>query len=115
MTSRFTGLAHRTRWSLLCAAVLLWSLLAQPTPSARSASLDTIADHVLGQPNFTSNTPNSGAGGLHWPWAMVIDNSSGRLYVADTQNNRVLSWPNVATLANGQAADIVIGQPDFTS
>src|SRR5208283_5824456 len=34
------------------------------------------------------------------------------IYVADTLNNRVLAWKNATTFTNGQAADLVIGQPD---
>jgi sugar lactone lactonase YvrE len=115
MTSYFAGLAGRAGWPFLCIAVLLCSLLAQPTLPARSASLDTIADYVLGQPNFDSTTPNTGASGLHEPWSVAVDRSSDRLYVADMQNSRVLSWPSAVTRANGQPADIVIGQLDFTS
>ncbi len=48
---------------------------------------------------------------------MAIDTSAtpNRLYVVDTYNNRVLGWNDVATLTNGEAADLVIGQLDFTS
>ena len=33
--------------------------------------------------------------------------------MADTINNRVLSWPNAPAFANGQPADLVLGQPNF--
>ncbi len=36
---------------------------------------------------------------------------SGRLYVADADNNQVLSWPDAATFSTGAAPDLVIGQP----
>jgi hypothetical protein len=36
------------------------------------------------------------------------------LFVADTNNNRVLVWRSFPTV-NGQPADFVIGQPDLTS
>ncbi len=35
------------------------------------------------------------------------------LYVADTLNNRVLGFNNFNAMRNGQAADLVIGQPDL--
>ena len=38
----------------------------------------------------------------------------GRLYVADTQNHRVLIWRTIPT-SSGAPADIVLGQPDFTT
>jgi hypothetical protein len=39
---------------------------------------------------------------------------NGRLYVADTQNNRVLIYNHIPT-TNGVAADVVLGQPNFTT
>ena len=79
---------------------------------------DTAADGVLGQPNFTANTSNNpllpgGANRLFGPFSVSVDHLTARLFVADTSNNRVLSWPNALAFANGQAADLVIGQPDF--
>ncbi len=37
-----------------------------------------------------------------------------KLFVADTQNNRVLIWNTIPT-QNNQPADVVLGQPDFTT
>ncbi len=79
---------------------------------------DTVADGVLGQPNFTANNSNNpllpgGANQLFGPFSVSVDRHSARLFVADTSNHRVLSWPNALAFANGQAADLVIGQPDF--
>jgi NHL repeat len=54
---------------------------------------------------------------LALPIQIAIDQSSSpvHLYVADSFNNRVLGWNNVATFTDGAAADLVIGQPDFFS
>ena len=83
------------------------------------AAHDTTADTVQGQPNFTSSVGNNPlmppANQLNGPVGLAVDAQSGRLFVADVSDNRVLSWPDAAALANGQAADLVIGQPDFTS
>src|SRR6202041_1821343 len=38
-----------------------------------------------------------------------------RLYVVDSQNNRVLGYKSVAALNNLNSADAVFGQPDFFS
>jgi len=80
---------------------------------------DTIADTVQGQPNFTVNNTNNplmpAAAQLNQPYGLAVDAHTGRLFVADTENNRVLSWPNVVAQANGQAADLVIGQPNVIS
>jgi sugar lactone lactonase YvrE len=40
---------------------------------------------------------------------------AGRLWVADTNNHRVLRFDDAAALGNGAAASGVLGQPDFIS
>ena len=87
--------------------VLIWNRI----PTSNNAP----ADVVVGQPNFTtssvtSNTPS--AKSMRGPQGVWIQN--GRLYVADTQNNRVLIFNHIPT-SNGAAADVVLGQPDFTT
>ena len=79
---------------------------------------DTTADRVLGQFDFSHNAANLIDGyGLANAESVAIDASASpnRLYVADTFNNRILGYKDVTTLANGGAADLVIGQPDFIS
>jgi sugar lactone lactonase YvrE len=83
-----------------------------PTP------FDTVADRVIGQPNRRSGTPNywgTSAPSLDQPFNIAIHPGSGRIFVPDTFNHRVLSWANAYALTNGQAADLVIGQPDFNT
>ena len=73
------------------------------------------AEIVFGQPNFTSNTPNITQNGLEDPRGLWVDHS-GRLWVADESNHRVL-WYNraYAITTNQPNADGVLGQPVFTS
>lgn len=85
-----------------------------------AAPADTTADAVLGQSDFTKNSINAGgasasAGSLQEPQRLVVDPTTGRLWVPDSLNNRILSWPSAGSFTNGQAADIVLGQADFTS
>jgi hypothetical protein len=83
-----------------------------------AATGDTVADAVLGQPDFLHEASNTVDGaGLSGPDFVAIDRSvvPNRLYVADTANNRVLAWNNAAAFANGAAADLVLGQLDFYS
>ena len=72
------------------------------------------ADLVLGQENFTTsrvvNPPT--ASSLRGPQGVWIQGN--RVMVADTSNNRVLIWNNFPT-RNNQAADVVLGAPDFTT
>jgi sugar lactone lactonase YvrE len=56
------------------------------------------ASNVLGQPNFTDNTPRLTQSGFDTPYAPTWDNGSQSLWVADLGNNRVLRFnPQVAT------------------
>jgi sugar lactone lactonase YvrE len=76
------------------------------------------ASVVLGQPDFTHNSPNElTASSQNQPQQIAIDASATphRLYVADSSNNRVLGWRNATSFTNGAPADMVIGQPDFNS
>lgn len=90
--------------------VLIWNTIPQTNQAPASV--------VLGQPDFTSVLPNQGRRDnptertLRAPQGVWIQN--GRLFVADTGNNRVLIWNSIPT-SNTQPADLVIGQPDFTS
>ena len=70
------------------------------------------ADLVLGQPNFSTFTNDVTAGSVHNPTGIATDGTV--LAVADTDNNRVLIWLHLPT-RNGQPADVVVGQPNFTS
>jgi uncharacterized protein (TIGR03437 family) len=70
------------------------------------------ADVVLGQTDFNGNNPGTGSSGLRTPSAVATDGV--RLAVADTDNNRVLLWNSIPA-ANGQPADVVLGQPDFVT
>ncbi len=76
------------------------------------------ADVVVGQPDFKTGTSNFGGGntpsakGLRGPQGVWFQD--GRLIVSDTQNHRVLIWNRVPA-SNGAAADVVVGQPNFTT
>jgi hypothetical protein len=86
--------------------VLIWNTI----PSFN----DQPADVVVGQPDFKTatvlNPPT--AKSLRAPQGVWIQN--GKLYVADTQDHRVLIYNHIPT-SNGAAADIVLGAPDMTT
>ncbi len=84
--------------------VLIWNTV----PVANG----TPADVVVGQADFLSNGTGTSATTLNGPncvWSEGV-----RLIVCDSNNNRILVW-NTIPVANGQPADLVIGQADFNS
>lgn len=84
--------------------VLIWRTI--PTVNG------TPPDVVVGQPSFEEGFPRTTAAGMRGPQGVWID--SGRLFVADTLNGRVLIYNSIPS-SNGASADIVLGQPDFQS
>jgi hypothetical protein len=76
------------------------------------------ASYVLGQGDFisTSTTTPTQSGTSFLDSGVAYDPSSNRLFTDDSNNNRVLVY-NVApgTIANGENASYVLGQPTFTS
>ena len=71
------------------------------------------ADVVVGQPDFTSNGTGCTQATVNAPRdaSATLNN---QLLVADELNSRVLIWTTMPTV-NGQNADLVLGQPDFTT
>jgi uncharacterized protein (TIGR03437 family) len=90
--------------------VLIWNSI--PTRNGQPA------DVVLGQTSFTAGAANAGGGrtpnarGFRGPQGVWIQD--GKLFVADTQNHRVMIWNQIPT-SNGAEANVVLGQPDFTT
>ncbi|MEQ8712745.1 MAG: hypothetical protein RIC80_06995 [Cyclobacteriaceae bacterium] len=86
--------------------VFVWNSL--PTEKHQAPDL------TLGQLEATDTQRNSGHGAsastLHYPSGIWSDGM--RLIVADAWNHRVLIW-NTLPKANGQPADVVLGQPSF--
>src|SRR5260221_542995 len=87
-------------------------LIYNHLPTTNNAS----ADIVLGQVDMTHNTANQGgtasASTLNAPRGLFANN--GKLFVVDLSNNRVLIWNTLPT-SNDQPADVVVGQPDFST
>ena len=99
----------------LLALITLPLLVFASNEQTLAYSTNMEASVVIGQINFTQHTtgvtsstfPDTALRGL------FVD-PQGRLIVADSTGNRVLIWNQVPT-TNGEAADLVLGQPDFTS
>ena len=98
-------------------------VLRYPQPFAQQSTINP--NLVLGQNDFTTSSANlNGIGpatlflnnGSPFTTYMAFD-GSGNLWVADPGNNRVLRFPASVLSAgtSGGSADVVIGQPSFTS
>ena len=98
--------------------VAIIGLILATTWSAKPgwASSGTTASAVLGQINFshnTANTPDAQSMYTNNVSSVAVDKVGGYLYVSDGNNNRVLGFSSISALTNGEAAALVIGQPDF--
>ncbi len=87
--------------------VLIWNPI--PTTAAQN---DAPANIVLGQPNFTTANIGLSSTGMRGPQGVWVQGN--QLFVADTQNHRVLIWNSIPTV-NNQPADVVLGEPNFTT
>jgi uncharacterized protein (TIGR03437 family) len=87
---------------------------AEPPPGVglRCPACGGKASLVLGQADFTTTDPGASPSGMQLPTDVATDGAI--LAVADTNNNRVLIWKTIPT-ANNAPADVVVGQPDFTT
>ena len=83
-------------------------LIYNSLPTATGAA----ADVAVGQTDLNSAVIGCTASGLFMPFGIFA--AGGKLLVADALNNRVLIWNSIPT-AHGTAADLVLGQPDFTT
>jgi uncharacterized protein (TIGR03437 family) len=86
--------------------VLIWKTI----PTANNQP----ADIVLGQKDFSTaqQPPVLNSSSFRGPEGVWVQGT--RLFVADTQNHRVMVWNSIPT-ANNQPADYVLGEPNFTT
>ncbi len=98
--------------SALLALVLL-------TPVSGQITLNSLPTRVIGQQlplQVTNFNPNMIEGREFFsPQAVALDTSTTPpgLWVSDSGNNRVLGFRSALGFANGQKADVVVGQKDF--
>ncbi len=84
--------------------VLIWNTF--PTTNGQAA------DVVVGQTNFENSTTGTTISTLNNPNYVYIKDS--RMFVSDEVNHRILIFNSIPT-TNGASADLVLGQPSFTS
>lgn len=73
------------------------------------------ASLVLGQADFDTAAEVTSQAGMNDPWDVAVDPTTGKVFVADSNHNRILRFASFSALSNGADAEVVIGQPDFTA
>lgn len=88
--------------------ILIWNSI----PESGGVGTDVAADVVLGQTDLVSNT--IGCSASQFDNIESVSVKAGRIFATDSGNNRVLIWRTIPT-THGAAADIVLGQQNFTN
>lgn len=80
----------------------------------RNAAGQFVFQHVLGQPNATTGTDHAANSfTLRRPQGVTLD-SAGRLWIADTDNSRIVRYDNaVSQSVDEPVFSAVLGQQDF--
>lgn len=86
---------------------------ALPLVGGEAWRLDPAARLVLGQVDFTSNGEGAGNTGMRRPSDVAVDPTTGKVFVVDYANHRVLRYAAFSSLQNGSEPEIVLGQPGF--
>jgi uncharacterized protein (TIGR03437 family) len=98
--------------------VFFFCLAGSFAPITAQVTFNPIPTRVIGQDflQVDNLNPNLVEGREFFaPDGIALDTSTNppALYVSDTGNNRVLAFHNAVSFANGQPADLVLGQPDL--
>jgi DNA-binding beta-propeller fold protein YncE len=109
MSPRLLSFIHAGR------ILLVLALFAALISTVAAFSNGQGASLVLGQSDFTSSAQATTASGMYRPYGVAVDQTSGKVFVADASNNRVLRFASGTALISGAAAEGVLGQSDFTS
>ena len=84
-------------------------LIFHSMPLANSA----LPDVVVGQNNFTTGGLGTTASSFYEPTDVAVC-ADGKMFVADSQNNRVAGFNSIPT-TNGASMNFVLGQTNFTT
>src|SRR5262249_41534552 len=80
---------------------------------AAQAQISSTAYRALGQVDLHLNGTNMVQGvELNNPAGVAIDSRSGQthIYIADTQNSRILAWADVSSYQTGEPPALILGQ-----
>jgi uncharacterized protein (TIGR03437 family) len=107
MNSPF-GLTLLSNGSLAVSDIAHNRVLVFKRPAGGDFVSNAAADIVLGQSSFDQSASGSGQASLKTPTHLAVD-SSDRLYVCDTGNNRLQVFTNAPQASNGATAAFSLG------
>ncbi len=98
-------------------STLLLAALVGAIGLARGASIQTYqpADVVLGQVDFKSMAQDDKSTYLAGPVGVASDPATGKVFVSDSDNNRVLRFSSMAAAQSGAEPEIAFGQKNSNS
>lgn len=94
--------------------LLTWLMITTSVSFAQFTD-NPSATGVLGQPDFATKTSGITASTFNGPSGISIDPTSGKVFVSDRANHRVLRFSSTAAMQTGGQAEAVFGQPDFVT
>ncbi len=99
------------------AALGLLAIAAAPPVVAQNFETNQDAVLVLGQSSFDATAPATPASATsqNQPLGVAVDPTTGKVFVADFGNHRVLRYDSSRSLANGDPAEMVFGQANFSA
>ena len=111
--ARKPGFIYRPR--SLFPVFFIVSIILSFTVSVFAWTDGQVADLVLGPTTFSDNTAGLGQARMNGPRSTAVDPTTGKVFVCDTNNNRVLRFASWDSLSNGQAAEGILGQTLYTT
>ena len=108
-------LESMNRFRILSATLLLTAATGASVYSQPPLSNNMPASGVLGHFDFTTSSFGTTASSLRAPAGVAVDPVTGKLFVVDRYNNRVMRWGSADKRTNGSAAEAVLGQSDFVT
>jgi DNA-binding beta-propeller fold protein YncE len=106
-----TGLA----FLLTALAATTASRVAPVASAAGNWTNGQSADVVLGQADFTSSNSGTTSSTMNTLQGVAVDPTTGKVFVADNYNSRILRFSSASAAVSGSSAESVLGQADFTS
>ncbi|TNE71068.1 hypothetical protein EP331_10355, partial [bacterium] len=94
---------------------LLAILALTITVSSAQLTDNPNANGVIGQPDFVTKVSGTTANSLNGPNGVAVDPTTGKLFIVDRSNHRVLRFSSAAALEVGADAEAVFGQTDFVT